>query len=154
MASHASLETLIGLAKNQMEAAYRQIQQLMNDRRDAERQLQALQSYRHDYALRLQSASEGGLSASNYHNFRRFIATLDDAITQQNKVMAQIESRLLGGRQEWNAQKRRLNSYETLLERDARAQKYRENRDEQRSSDEIAMNLARRPFRGGQTAQD
>lgn len=154
MARHASLGTLIDMAATQVEAAYRQLQQLMSERLDAERQLQALQSYRHDYARRLQSASESGLSASNYLNFRRFIATLDDAITQQNKAMVQIDTRLRGGRQHWREQKQRLNSYETLLERDARAQRYRENRDEQRSSDEIAMNLGRQPFRDEQSARD
>lgn len=154
MARHASLKTLIDMAATQVETAYRQLQQLMSERMDAERQLQALQSYRIDYAQRLQSASEGGLSASNYLNFRRFIATLDEAITQQNKSMAQIDTRLRGGRRHWHEQKQRLNSYETLLERDARAQRYRESRDEQRSSDEIAMNLARQQFGNEPPAQD
>lgn len=154
MTEHASLGTLIDMAAKQVETAYRQLQQLMSERQDAERQLQALRTYRLDYTLRLQNASEGGLSASNYHNFRRFIATLDDAITQQNRVMTQIETRLRGGREQWHARKQRLNSYETLLERDARAQRYRENRNEQRSSDEIAMNLTRQPFRTEQSDQN
>lgn len=144
MASHSSLNTLIDQAKNETEAAYRQLQKLTSDLRGARHQLSELHSYRHDYALRLQDATQTGLSASNYHNFRRFIATLDQAILQQNGVVAQIEARLQGGRQQWYARKQRLNSYETLLERDLRKQRIRENRNEQLACDEISSNLVRR----------
>src|SRR3546814_163985 len=144
MASYSSLTTLIEQAKNETETAYRHLQKVANDLHGAQHQLSELHSYRHDYALRLQDATQTGLSASNYHNFRRFIATLDEAILQQNGLVAQIEARLQGGRQQWHARKQRLNSYETLLERDLRKQRARESRNEQRACDEISSNLVRR----------
>jgi flagellar FliJ protein len=144
MAKHSSLPTLIDLAKDNADKAGEQLQRLMTERRNAENQLATLQVYRQDYAERLLQATQTGLSASNYHNFRQFIATLDEAIGQQNRVVAQIDNRLENGRQHWYAEKRRLSSYEALQARETRQQLSRENRIEQLASDEISATMYRR----------
>lgn len=144
MAKISSLPTLIDLAKDGTDQAGKLLQQLTTERSNAEQQLSMLQDYRQDYAERLQKATQTGLSASNYHNFRQFIATLDEAISQQNRVVAQIVSRLEAGRQHWHAEKRRLSSYEALQARETRQQLVRDNRTEQIASDEISANLYRR----------
>ena len=144
MAKHSSLPTLIDLAKEGVDQAGKQLQRLTADRNNAEGQLSTLQVYRLDYAERLLKAGETGVSASNYHNFRQFIATLDDAIAQQNRVVAQLDGKLETGRQRWYAEKRRLSSYEALQAREARHQLLRENRLEQLASDEISATMYRR----------
>ena len=144
MASPSSLDTLIELAQNNADQAAKQLQQLNGTRRDAEQQLNMLKTYRQDYAERLQKATEDGISASNYHNFRQFIATLDEAIAQQNKVLVQIGAKLESGRQSWYDEKRRLNSYATLLSRQAQQRTIRDNRKEQRDNDEISARQLRR----------
>ena len=143
MARYSSLDTLIDLAKTNTEQANRQLQTLMRTRQESELQLLTLQNYRQDYATRLQKAVEIGMSASNYHNFRQFIATLDEAISQQNRVVAQIDVKLQNGRKHWYDEKRRLSSYETLLVRQARQQLLRDNRNEQLASDEFSANRFR-----------
>ncbi|GAB2909247.1 flagellar export protein FliJ [Paralcaligenes ginsengisoli] len=144
MASPSSLNTLIELAQNNADQAAKQLQQLNSTRRDAEQQLNTLKTYRQDYAERLQKATEDGISASNYHNFRQFIATLDEAIAQQNKVLVQIGAKLESGRQSWYDEKRRLNSYATLLSRQVQQRTIRDNRKEQRDNDEISARQLRR----------
>lgn len=144
MTNAASLGVLIDQAANDTEAAFRQIQTTTGELHRAKQQLSELYGYRTDYTQRLQSTSQTGLSSSNYQNFRRFIATLDQAIMQQNGVVAQIETRLERERNQWRAHKRRLNSYEALRARNLCQQRARENRMEQRASDEISSNLARR----------
>ncbi|MDS1141137.1 flagellar export protein FliJ [Pusillimonas sp. SM2304] len=144
MAKHSALPTLIDLAQNGADEAGKQLQLLMNERNNAETQLSTLQVYRQDYAERLQKATENGLSASNYHNFRQFIATLDEAISQQNRVVAQIDSKLEHGRQRWYSEKRRLNSFEALQTRQTQQQLVRDNRAEQLVSDEFSANMYRR----------
>jgi flagellar FliJ protein len=144
MADASSLATLISLAENQADAAGKQLQALATERHHAEEQLSTLYVYRQDYAERLQHASQTGLAASNYHNFRQFIATLDDAILQQNRVVAQIDRKLEQGRQQWQAEKRRLNSYQALQTRHTKQQRLHENRREQQASDEVSANLYRR----------
>jgi flagellar FliJ protein len=144
MAKLSSLPILIDLAKDGADKAGKLLQQLTTERSNAEQQLSMLQEYRQDYAERLQKATETGLSASNYHNFRQFIATLDEAISQQNRVVAQIINKLEAGRQYWHAEKRRLSSYEALQARETRQQVLRDNRTEQIASDEISASLYRR----------
>ncbi len=144
MTKPSSLNTLIDLAKNSADGAARQLQELNSTRRDAEQQLATLQVYRQDYAERLQKTMNRGISAPNYHNFRQFIVTLDEAISLQNKALMQIEMKLESGRKHWYEKKRRLNSYTTLLSRQAQQQAERDNRSEQRTNDEISANLLRR----------
>ncbi|SHI19027.1 flagellar export protein FliJ [Pollutimonas bauzanensis] len=144
MASASSLNTLIGLSKDGADKAGKQLQLLTAERQKAEAQLSTLQVYRQDYAQRLQKATESGLSASNYHNFRQFIATLDEAILQQNRVVVQMDAKIEQERQQWYAEKRRLSSFEALQTRQARQQTLRDNRSEQLASDEISANLYRR----------
>jgi flagellar FliJ protein len=140
----SSLPTLIDLAKTNADDAAKVLQKLAQERRNAETQLQALHDYRLDYAQRLQQATESGLSASNYHNFRQFIATLDQAISQQNKVVAQLDEKIEAGRQHWYAEKRRLSSYEALQTRYTKQRAVHENRKEQLASDETSAALYRR----------
>src|SRR5690606_19770141 len=144
MANSRPLDILIDLARDHADEAARQLQQLTAARRSAENKLSMLMEYRQDYAQRLQVATQGGLTATNYHNFRQFIATLDEAISQQNKAVAQIDLKIERGRDHWNEEKRKLNSFETLQSRQARQQALRENRQEQRFNDEISANLFRR----------
>ncbi|MEO6986068.1 MAG: flagellar export protein FliJ [Paralcaligenes sp.] len=144
MTKLSSLTTLIDLAQNNADNAAQQLQQLNNTRQDAQQQLNTLQVYREDYAQRLQKTMGNGLSASNYHNFRQFIVTLDEAISLQNKVVVQIDVRLESGRRNWYDEKRKLNSYTTLLSRQAQQQAIHDNRSEQRANDEISANLLRR----------
>jgi len=143
-AESSSLPILIDLAKDNADKAGRMLQQLTAERNNAESQLSALQTYRQDYAERLQKATEAGLSASNYHNFRQFIATLDEAISQQNRIVAQIDSRLEDGRRSWYAEKRRLNSYEALQTRQVQQRLAQENRAEQLAADENSAAMYRR----------
>lgn len=143
MAKTSTLDTLVDLARNDTDEAARQLAQLNNARRDAEQQLESLHSYRKDYAERLQQQSRSGLTASNYHNFRQFIATLDDAISQQNKILEQLDARLSKGRDSWQAEKRRLSSFETLQTRQLRRQAVLDSRREQRLNDEISARGSR-----------
>ena len=144
MSAETPLDVLINLAQDKLDEAGRNLAELGDRRREAQGQLNTLDGYRADYTKRLQSTTEQGVSAPNYHNFRQFIATLDEAISQQNTIIAQIDVRLEEGRQRWHDEKRRLNSYETLKTRQIRQMQYREQRREQRASDEISAGLYRR----------
>ena len=144
MSPETSLDVLINMTQDKLDEAGRNLSELSTRRREAQGQLNTLDDYRAEYTKRLQNTTEQGLSASNYHNFRQFIATLDEAISQQNTIIAQTDVRLEAGRKQWHDEKRRLNSYETFKARQIRQLQYREHRREQRASDEISAGLYRR----------
>lgn len=144
MEKHSSLPTLIELAKNQADAAGKALAQLQTERQKAQAQLDTLHEYRLDYAQRLQQVTESGLSASNYHNFRQFIATLDQAISQQNKVVAQFDTKIQAGKARWLEENQRLRSYEALQTRQREQALRQQNRREQLATDETSAMLYRR----------
>lgn len=146
MSTKPALNLLIDVTHEAVDDAAKAIKQAATERDKAKEQLEMLHAYRLDYAQRLQENTQGGVTASNYLNFRRFLNTLDDAISQQNSIVAQSESRLEAGRQQWYAEKRRLGAYEALDTRQRQQQALRDARREQRASDEIAANLFRRGY--------
>lgn len=144
MTKKPALNLLLDVANDAVDAAAKVMKTAAHERDKASEQLELLHNYRLDYAQRLAQSGQGGLTATNYLNFQRFLATLDDAISQQNSIVAQSESRLEAGRQQWYAEKRRLGAFETLHTRQKQQLAVLESRREQRASDEIAANLYRR----------
>ena len=144
MATDSPMHTLIDLTKNQADEAARQLQTITASRNSAQEQLSTLHVYRQDYVDRFEKASAEGMSAANYHNFRQFIATLDEAISQQNNIVAQLEQKLELGTQRWFDQKRQLTSYETLLSRQELEHQRQINRKEQLLNDEMSIHQFRR----------
>lgn len=141
----ASLPLLIELTQTRVDAAGRLLADLNAQRQQALAQLETLEKYQADYAQRLLAAAAAPVSTANYHNFRRFISTLETAISQQNKVIAQIDVRLGVGRAQWYGEKRRLNAFEILKARQDRYARYQDQRREQRVGDELSAGMRGRP---------
>ena len=144
MKANASLHTLVDLSQNNVDDAARHLQELRTQREAAQSQLEMLQTYRQDYAQRLLDVGQTGVTMANYHNFRRFIVTLDQAISQQNSVIQSLEEQMEQGRQVWYGHQQRLKAYETLIDRRLQTQQVQQQRREQRNSDEIAARLLTR----------
>lgn len=142
MASQLPLDMLIGLAKESADEAARALGQLNNERQQAEKQLEMLQNYRHDYLVRLQQSMQTGMAASDCHNYQRFINTLDDAINQQVAALEALKINLEKSRLHWQQQQRKLNAFDTLAQREARAAQVVAERREQRANDEHSARLA------------
>lgn len=149
MATDSPLHTLIDLTKERSDEAARQLQTITTTRNGAQEQLATLHVYRQDYIERFEKASADGMSAANYHNFRQFIATLDEAISQQNNMVSQLDLKVEQSKQRWFDQKRQLTSYETLLSRQEIERQAQLNRTEQKLNDEMSMHQYRRQQRKG-----
>ena len=91
---NTSMNMLIHLAENEVGQHVDLLQRLNSERSQASTQLSTLRQYRHDYSDRLLQASQSGVTMSNYHNFYRFIGTLDQAITQQNSLLEHLEAKI------------------------------------------------------------
>lgn len=144
MATDNPIKTLIDLTQTRVDDAARQLQAVTASRDGAKQQLDMLHVYRQDYLERFEKASAEGMSTVNYHNFRQFIATLDEAISQQNNIVDQYDLKLKQTQELWFDQKRQLNSYETLLSRQEHELQLLNNRKEQKLNDEMSMQQFRR----------
>lgn len=138
------LDTLIGLARDQLDDATQQLGSLQGARLAAERQLEQLEQYLADYRSRLQQAVQDGLPAAGWQNYQRFIGVLEGAINEQRQVMLQSEQQLQAGREHWQAQQRRVHSFDALAERQKARQQLVIQRREQRAADEFSTRMMQR----------
>lgn len=141
MRTRDSLDLLVDLGQDHLQQAGQQLHSLNNQKQAAAEQLEMLHSYRQDYAQRLLEAGRTGLTMSNYHNFVRFIATLDEAIQQQNKILQKLDDKVSASRENWNEKRIRVNAYETLIERRQQRALKEQSRQEQIQTDEISARL-------------
>lgn len=138
MSSKLPLDMLIDLAQNQTDDAARRLGALQSAHLSARQKLDLLLQYRQDYHDQLDTLMRGGLPSSQWRNYRNFLGTLDGAIEQQRAIATQTENRLDRGRTDWQQEKRRLSSFDTLAERVRMQALMVEAKREQRDSDERA----------------
>lgn len=132
------LDLLIELARDKTDVAARRLGALQSAQLDAKQKLALLIQYRQDYLVQLQTLMQQGVTSSQWLNYQDFLATLDGAIAQQRAIALQAATRLENGRVDWQQNKRKLNSFDTLAERVERQAQQVQAKREQRDSDERA----------------
>ena len=130
------LATLIELAQTKTDEASRRLGQLQNAHTSAAAKLEMLLQYRQEYLDQFNGQMQGGLPSAQVRNFQNFIGTLDGAIEQQRALTLQADTRLGHGRSDWQHNKRRLTSFDTLAGRVRQQEIIVTNKKEQRDSDE------------------
>lgn len=101
-------------------------------------QLSALNNYRLEYMKQMQSQQGQAISASHYHQFHRFIRQIDDAITQQNRVVADGETQKGYRQQHWLEKQKKRKAVELLLASKEKKRQVVEQKREQKMTDEFA----------------
>ncbi|ABS09066.1 MULTISPECIES: flagellar export protein FliJ [Shewanella] len=101
-------------------------------------QLSALNNYRLEYMKQMQSQQGQAISASHYHQFHRFIRQIDDAITQQNRVVADGEKQKEYRQQHWLEKQKKRKAVELLLASKEKKRQVVEQKREQKMTDEFA----------------
>ena len=130
------LATLIELAQTKTDEATRRLGQLQNAHTSAAAKLEMLLQYRQEYLDQFNGQMKGGLPSAQVRNFQNFISTLDGAIEQQRTLTLQADTRLGHGRSDWQHNKRRLTSFDTLADRVRQQAIVIAGKKEQRESDE------------------
>ncbi|MFC5429091.1 flagellar export protein FliJ [Paraburkholderia denitrificans] len=143
MTNPTPLQTLIGLAQDEVDTATQRLGRLQRERGEVEKQLQALITYRDEYHTRFTESARQGMAAGNVRNFQAFIDTLDAAINQQRRMLDQATVRVEAAKPEWQRCKQKLGSYEVLQTRQDQVAARKEARREQRDSDEYAARILR-----------
>lgn len=101
-------------------------------------QLSALNNYRLEYMKQMQSQQGQAISASHYHQFHRFIRQIDDAIIQQNRVVADGEKQKEYRQQHWLEKQKKRKAVELLLASKEKKRQVVEQKIEQKMTDEFA----------------
>jgi flagellar FliJ protein len=132
-----SLQPLIGLALHQNDAATRKLGQLNKQQQSAQGKLEMLRQYRKNYQERLQTSTQSGINPTE-----EFINKLDEAISQQLKLVAHSTTSTQVGRSEFDTTQRKLKSFDTLKQRHTEIQKLAADKLEQTIMDEHTSRTA------------
>ena len=129
-------DRLKDLAAKRRDAEAQRLSAAVRTRDDAEKRLAMLVSYRADYHDRLSTASRGGIDLEALRNYQAFLAQLERAIRQQEDVLAAAERSVRGVREQWDAERVRVESFQALDTRHLNGVARAEQRRAQKLTDE------------------
>ena len=138
MATKFPLQSLLDHSRHRMEAAERLLLMIKRKEDAAKLKHEALERYRREYMARLSGASQGGMDIQMLRDFHVFLGKLDQAIKNQAGEVALMHSRWLAAHESWLALRQKVKSFEVLETRHQRAELWREDRRDQRQSDELS----------------
>lgn len=137
-----TLQPLMNLAQHENESATRKLGQLNQQQQGAQQKLDTLLEYRRDYQTRLQETTRNGTNPADLRNFQQFMNKLDEAISQQTKMVDQSRLSTQRGRSEFDTTQRKLKSFDTLQQRHIEVQNRIAGKSEQKALDEHTGRMA------------
>lgn len=108
----------------------------------AETRLQELQQYHMDYVRGFQQTARAGRNVMALRDFQSFLGRLEEAIRQQEQIVAQARQGVAGSTQLWRSAARKVKAVETVVDRWQVDEQRQENRREQKETDERAAQSA------------
>lgn len=112
---------------------------------DAETRLAELRAYQSDYQGAFRKRAEDGTSIRALRDFQAFLARLEEALRQQEQVVASAREQAAGSRRTWQGAARQVKAVGSMVDRWQSAEMQAGERREQKESDERAQRSAQRP---------
>lgn len=112
---------------------------------DAEQRLQELRAYQGDYLGAFRKRASDGTSIRALRDFQAFLARLDEALRQQEQIVATAREQAAGSRQNWQGAARQVKAMDSVVGRWQVAEARAGERREQKETDERAQRAALRP---------
>jgi flagellar protein FliJ len=106
---------------------------------EAETRLQDLRQYREDYLNNFQQRARAGNSAMALRDFQLFLARLEEAVKQQEQIVAQARDALAGSKQRWQGAARQVKAVESVVGKWQTDERRRADQHEQKETDERAQ---------------
>ncbi len=139
MATRFPLQSLLDHSRHRMEAAERLLRILRRKEEAARQRHEELQGYKRDYQQRL--AGETGARGMQIHllrDFHAFLGKLDVAIHHQENEVAQATAHWQSAHDNWLTLRQKVKAYEALADRHRHQEIKREEKRDQRQTDEQA----------------
>tara|TARA_R100001039_G_scaffold30683_1_gene22555 strand:- start:200 stop:634 length:435 start_codon:yes stop_codon:yes gene_type:complete len=103
---------------------------------DSNQRLEQLKDFKEEYELRLQTLAGGGIDARRLADYRRFLASLNDAINVQDQEVGRGQERVQTSQEEFVDKSLRRGNVDELIGRSRAARAVEEARREQKAVDE------------------
>lgn len=105
----------------------------------AEQKYQGLANYRTEYIQQSLQQGSAGLGGRQYNQYVSFISKLDQALTQQGRVVQQTRNVAEQRRQSWLKMQTKRKALEKLVEQALLKEHLKTERQQQKQADEYAM---------------
>ncbi len=133
------MQSLLDHSRHRMEAAERLLLMIKRKEDEAKQRLDELDKFRSEYRSRLSDTSQGGMAIQMLRDYHAFLGKLDSAIRHQHDEVGQIHGRWQAAHEAWLSLRSKVKSYEVLADRHFNAELLRQDRLDQRQSDEMAQ---------------
>ena len=143
--SQLAFLTLKKLAQKSVDDNLLKLKKANENQDKAQSQLNVLNDYYVEYQQKLNDALSGGIKGYELNNFNAFIATIEQGIEQQKKLLLTLDIKQKQITNQLNQSQKSLNTYTTLLSKQYNKYLQQQNRLQQKLTDEFAQQqLARR----------
>lgn len=139
LAAAFPLQILLDHTRHRMEAAERLLRMLKRKEEQAQQRLQELHGYKSEYQGRLSGDGAAGMDIILLRDFYAFMVKLDSAITHQESELKQAQAHWQNARESWLVLRQKVKAYETLALRHANQEMRKQERMDQRQTDENAL---------------
>ena len=103
--------------------------------------LEELRLYQSEYIERFQSAMQNGISSAQLQEYRAFIAKLNEAIRQQEQVVASSQQDRSDKRENWQQKHTRVMALDKVVDRYKKEEVKMADKKEQNEADEHSQRL-------------
>jgi flagellar protein FliJ len=110
---------------------------------DAEARLNELQTYHGEYLKAFRQRAEDGTSVNSLRDFQAFLARLELAVSQQEKLVSTAREQSASHRRNWQGAARQVKAVESVVDRWRSVEARDGERREQKESDERAQRSSR-----------
>lgn len=135
------LELLVQVQKQREEKLQAQFVQAQQFLLQQQQKYQGLADYRVDYIRQTQQKGADGIYSRQFNQYLNFITKLDQALQQQNMQIQQAQRAVDQRRTAWFAMQKKRKAIEQLIHKEQEKIQVAAARQEQKLSDEVAMQL-------------
>jgi flagellar protein FliJ len=136
MSPSKRLKPVQKVAANRERNAARTMGQARQHLAQEEAKLLQLKLYHQEYLERFQAVASQGMSVTQLQEYRAFLAKLDAAIKQQEKVVAASMAKHTTHKDDWKQKHTRTQALGKVVERYQKEERKAEHRSEQKENDE------------------
>ncbi|WP_081300074.1 flagellar export protein FliJ [Gilliamella sp. Choc5-1] len=143
--SKIAFTTLKKLAQKSVDDNLMKLKKANENQQNAQSQLNVLTDYYVEYQQKLNNALSEGIKGNELNNFTLFIASIEQGIEQQKKLLLSLNIKQKQIIKNLNQSQKNVNTYTTLLSKQHNQYLRQQNRLQQKLTDEFAqLQLARR----------
>lgn len=138
------MDPVLKVAAHREKDAARRMGQTQQRLQQQQERLRELVGYRDEYNLKFQQTCSAGMDVKQLQEYRLFLSRLNDAIRQQQQVVAKAERELEHARNVWLGTRTRSQALDKVRERFVDAERREADRREQADLDERSTQQAGR----------